>query len=219
MKPRGCAGQADALRQHGSAGARRGAARRGNRAARRMRMGTRQAEAAHCSKMWRQGSAPRAEKRRESRGGGRGRGLGARPRRNGRHRIVHLVLERVVGTAQQAQAPEVLDSVFVESLVAPSPAPGRHTAAPVIFHAECGRGPHILHIVNRRCTAGQVLLVAWRRRCGRNRGRIVGVRGGRGRGRLALGHVRNALDHQSAREVGVPGQVDPVPQGHLAAGL
>ena len=136
MKPGGCAGQADALRQHGSAGARRGSnSSRRRRAARRMRTGIRQAEAAHCSKMWRQGSAPRVEKK-----GGGGGGLGAWPRRNGRHRIVHLVLERVVGTAQQAQATEVLDSVFVESLVAPSPAPGRHAAAPVIFHAECGRG-------------------------------------------------------------------------------
>ena len=174
MKPGGCAGQADALRQHGSAGARRGSnSSRRRRAARRMRTGIRQAEAAHCSKMWRQGSAPRVEKKGWGWWGARR--LAAtkwpasystsRPRKGSRYgpagagdRGTRLRLRRIARCAEPCARPSR----------------GRACDLP------CGMRPrpHIFHIVNRRCTTGQVLPVARRRRCGRNRGRIVG----RGRG-------------------------------------
>lgn len=52
------------------------------------------------------------------------------------------------------------------------------------------------------------------------RGAMGGGRGREGsRRRLAPCHVRDALRHQGPRQVRVAGQVDPVPQGRLAAGL
>ena len=210
---RGCAGQADALRQHGSAGARRGSGnRRRRRAARRMRRGTRRAEAAYCSKMQRRGSAPRAEKK----GWG---WLGARrpaatrwpasystsrPRKGSRYgpagagaRGTRLRLRRIARCAEPCARPSR----------------GRACDLPCGMRPRAAHFPHCQQALHDRSSFAGGAAAQVRSGWGPHRGGRAGL------GRLALGHVRNALDHQSAREVGVPGQVNPVPQGHLAAGL
>ena len=78
------------------------------------------------------------------------------PRREGRHRIEHLVLECMVRPAQPPQVPQVLDAVPVVPPVARLPARGPpcHSRG-IAPHARPSRRRHFSRPVNGVCAAGQ----------------------------------------------------------------